>query len=44
MSVKTVLIYIMAIGVWFAYFQFIDWLFMNIQGLTYFKYIKSVFF
>jgi hypothetical protein len=41
--VKTALIYIMAIAVWFVYFQFIDWLFMDIQGLPYFSYLSSVF-
>lgn len=29
-----------SIVVWFVYFQFIDWLFMQIQGLDYFTFLK----
>jgi hypothetical protein len=32
-----------AIGVWFVYFQTVDWFLMGIQGLKYFEYIRSVF-
>lgn len=36
---KTLLIYVAVIAVWFVYFQFIDWLFMDIQGLSYFGHL-----
>jgi hypothetical protein len=32
----------LGIVVWFIYFQYLDWLFMKIQGLEYFKFISSV--
>lgn len=40
---KTIVIYVAAIALWFAYFQYIDWFFMKIQGLGYFTFISSVF-
>lgn len=33
---KTVLMVVVMLAVWVVYFQFIDWLFMRIQGLDYF--------
>ena len=38
-TVKTVFIYVAVIAGWFVYFQFIDWLFMKIQGLSYFGHM-----
>jgi hypothetical protein len=37
------MIYVGAIVLWFVYFQYIDYLFMKIQGLGYFTFIRSVF-
>jgi len=32
---KTAMIFAICLVAWFAYFQVIDWIFMNIQGLDY---------
>lgn len=37
---KMVVLLGVAIVGWFFYFQFIDWLFMQIQGLDYFTFLK----
>ena len=37
---KTVVLLVVAIAGWFVYFQAIDWLFMQIQGLDYFTFLK----
>lgn len=33
---KMFLTFAIFLAIWFVYFQFIDWLFMRIQGLDYF--------
>ncbi len=40
---KAIVAFVIMGAAWFVYFQFIDWLFMRIQGLEYFKFIGSVF-
>jgi hypothetical protein len=37
---KMAVIYGVVLVGWFVYFQFIDWLFMQIQGLDYFTFLK----
>lgn len=34
---------VVAVAVWFVYFQVVDWLLMGVQGLKYFEFIRSVF-
>jgi len=36
---KMAILLAVMISGWFVYFQFIDWLFMKIQGLNYFAFL-----